>query len=62
MDKFLTLCRLAIDLHLQSSGGGESFADKLSKWIVTPQGQQVIVDLNQLLSEFGMPIVIGMRK
>ena len=61
MDKFLSLCRLAIDLHLKG-GADEDQLARLRAWLSTRDGRRVVDDLDRLFEEFDIPIVIAIRR
>ncbi len=62
MDQLLTLLRLAVDLHLGAAASGPDQIARMKSWIETDEGNKVIGDIDQLLSELGLPIAIAIRK
>jgi len=57
-----TLLKTASDLHLKSGGNGPSFFQQLSQWLHSQDGQNIIVDINSLLEEAGIPLFIAIRR
>ena len=50
------------DLHLSSSGDGQTLMQRFDAWVYSQEGQKFIVNVDGLLEDLGVPVVIMVRK